>query len=138
MLRKIAVVLVLSFSLGGCASLQKIDAIVSGLGTSVSIANPVTQDRLNQLENVAILVFTALNGWKQACVSGSIPSSCKSQIAAVQVYTRQIPPYLNQLRVFVKSNDQINAVSVFNSVSNLINTAKAQAAASGVTLAAGT
>jgi len=132
MFRKIAIVLTLSFSLGGCSTLQGIVNAVE-IGTT-SIANPITKERLNQLENVAILVFSALDGWKRACVNGVIPASCKAQIAQVQVYTRQIPPYLNQLRVFVRTNDQVNAITVFNNVTGLISTVRAQAANHGVTI----
>lgn len=136
MLRKLSIVLALSLSLGGCAALQNAVTTVEtavGIGTA-SVANPVTKERLNQIENAAIIVFTALNGWKQACVSGAIPASCKAQIAAVQVYTRKIPPYLAQLRVFVKTNDQVNAVVVFNNVTQIISTVRTQAAANGVTI----
>jgi len=132
MLRKISLVLALSLSLGGCAAIQNIQTAVE-VGTA-SIANPVTKDRLNRLENIAILVFTGLNSWRQACINGAIPVSCKAQIDSVQFYTKQIPPYLTQLRAFVKSGDQINAVTVFNNVTALITTVKARASANGVTI----
>jgi hypothetical protein len=125
----LALVAVLGGETGGCSTLQNIGAAIS-VGTT-SIADPVTPTRLNQLESTITLVFAGLNTWKAACVQGAIPPSCKAQIAAVQVYTRQIPPYLNQLRAFVKSGDQINAVSVFNSLGTLITTIKSQAAAGG-------
>jgi len=132
MFRKISLVLALSLSLGGCAGLQNIKTAVE-VGTT-SIVNPITRDRLNQLENIAILVFTGLNSWRQACIDGTIPASCKGQIESAQVYTRKIPPYLTQLRAFVKSGDQVNAITVYNNVMNLITTVKAQAAANGVTI----
>ena len=134
MFRKISLVLALSAALvgAGCSTIQNIKTAVD-VGTA-SVVNPVTKERLNQMENVAILVFTGLDSWKQTCINGTIPASCKAQIASVQVYTRQIPPYLTQLRAFVKSGDQINAVTVYNNVMNLIATVKAQAASSGVTI----
>ena len=136
MFRKISLVLALSLSLGGCAGLQKVVSNVEtavGIGTA-SVVNPVTKERLNQMENVAILVFTGLNSWRQACIDGSIPASCEAQIDSVQVYTRQIPPYLAQLRAFVRSGDQINAITVYNNVTALIATVKARASANGVTI----
>lgn len=134
-MKKIALALVISLSLGGCAAFQKIESVLS-IGTA-SIANPVTPDKLNDVESAAILVFTGLKAWKTSCVQGLIPASCKSQIAAVQVYTVQIPPYLTQLRTFVKTNDQVNAVVVYNNITALITTVKTQAAANGVTIAPG-
>lgn len=125
-------VLLLCLSLGGCAGLQNLGAAIS-LGTT-SIADPVTPTRLNQMESTITLVFAGLNAWKSTCVKGLIPPSCKAQITAVQGYTRQIPPYLAQLRTFVKSGDQINAVSAFNNLTALVGTIRSQAAASGQTV----
>jgi hypothetical protein len=117
---------------GGCSTLQNIGAAIS-IGTT-SVADPVTPTRLNQLESTITLVFAGLNTWRATCVQGVLPPTCKQQIAAVQVYTRQIPPYLTQLRAFVKSGDQINAVTVFNNIGTLITTVKSQAAAGGAPL----
>jgi hypothetical protein len=119
-------------SLGACSTLQNIGAAISA-GTA-SIANPVTPTRLNQMESTLTLVFAGLNTWRTSCAQGLIPVNCKVQIAAVQVYTRQIPPYLAQLRAFVKSGDQINAVSIFNQLTALVGTIKDHAAASGQTV----
>lgn len=119
-------------SLGGCAQLQTIIEAIK-LGTA-SVANPVTKDRLYQMESAVTLVFAGLNTWKQSCVRGLLNPSCKAQIASVQVYTRQIPPYLTQLRQFVRTNDQVNATVVFNSITGLIATVKAQAAVNNVAM----
>ncbi len=141
MIRKLAIATTLSLSLalGGCGTLgNTLGGIATALTgtpyTTVSIANPITKDRLNQLEQAAVLVFTGLNAWKQSCINGVIPAACKAQIAAVQVYTRQIPPYLAQLRLFVKNNDQVNAAVLFDSITSLIRTAQSQAAANGVVI----
>jgi hypothetical protein len=132
MLRKFGLVVVISVCIAGCSTLQNIQKAVE-VGTA-SITNPVTKERLNQLESAAILVFSALDGWKQACIAGAIPDNCKSQIAVVQIYTKQIPPYLAQLRTFVKNNDQVNAVTVFNTLNSLISSVRAKAANNGITI----
>lgn len=129
-MRKVLLAVMVAVTLGGCAQLSNLKDVVS-IGTT-TITNPVTKDRLYQLESAATVVFAGLATWKQACVSALINPSCKDQIAQVQVYTRQIPPYLTQLRAFVKNNDQVNAVVVFNNISNLISTVKAQAAANNI------
>jgi len=131
-MRKIILVLTLSLSLAGCATIKNIETAIS-LGTA-SVANPVTPTRLNQMESAFTLVFAGLNAWKKSCVQGLIPPACKTQINGVQVYTRQIPPYLAQLRTFVKTNDQVNATVVFNNLADLIGTVKSQAAAGGVNI----
>lgn len=131
-MRKFATVVLLAFSLGGCAQLQHLQEIIS-IGTA-SIANPVTKDRLRKVEAAATLVFVGLNTWKNSCAQRLINATCQAQIEAVQVYTRQIPPYLAQLRAFVKNNDQVNAVVVYNNITKLIGTVKSQAAASNIIL----
>ena len=133
-MKKLLLVIALATSLGGCAELRNIGTAIS-LGTT-TITNPVTPTRLNQMESAITVVFAGLQAWKKSCVEGLIPASCKAQIAQVQVYTRQIPPYLTQLRTFVKNNDQVNAVTVFNQVVTLADIIKSQAAAGGVTITA--
>lgn len=128
-MRKIILGLVLALSLAGCSTFKNIETAIQ-FGTA-SVANPVTPTRLNQVENATILVFAGLNAWKTSCAKGLIPPSCKDQIFTVQVYTRQIPPYLVRLRAFVKNNDQVNAVIVFNQLMDTISAIKAQAATSG-------
>lgn len=132
-MKKLLAVFVVAISLGGCAAqLQDIVEAVK-LGTA-SAANPVTKDRLYQMESAVTLVFAGLNTWKASCVQGLINASCKAQIANVQVYTRQIPPHLAQLRTFVKNNDQINATVLFNQITGIIATVKAQAATNNVAI----
>lgn len=130
-MRKGFIGLALIATLGGC-TVQDTETVLQ-LGTS-SISNPVTKDRLNQMESATIVVFAGLNAWKRSCVDLLIPQTCRQQIAGVQVYTRQVPVYLTQLRAFVKQNDQVNAVLVFNNLVALIGTVKTQAAASGQTI----
>lgn len=131
-MKRIIFVLALSVALAGCATIQAVETAFQ-LGTA-SVANPVTKDRLNQMESAVTLVFAGLEGWKKSCAQGLIPPVCKTQIGEVQIYTRQLPPYLAQIRIFVKTNDQVNATVVWNNVVNLISTVKTQAAAGGVVI----
>jgi hypothetical protein len=131
-MRKILLAATLAFPLAGCATLDTIQTAVQ-IGTA-SVANPVTPTRLNQVESTMTLVFAGLKAWKSSCRQGLIPADCRGQIAAVQVYTRRIPPYLAQLRSFVKNNDQVNAIAVFNSLTGLVATVRSQAAAAGVSI----
>lgn len=131
-MKRFLAVCVITLSLGGCAALQNIQSAVQV--ATVSVANPVTKERLFKLESAVILVFSGLKTWKKACHDELINAGCKGQIAAVQVYTRKIPPYLIQLRAFVRNNDQVNAVVLYNNVMDLIAAAKAQAAQADVPL----
>lgn len=129
-MRKLLAVCLVTLSLGGCAQLQSLTDIIK-IGTA-SVANPVTKTRLNQMEAALKAVVAGLEVWKTSCVQGVIPPVCKDQIGAVQQYTRMIPPYLTQLRTFVKTNDQVNATVVWNNLASIISTVKSQAAASGI------
>lgn len=128
-MKRIILAVALSLSLSGCITLQQLGTAIQ-LGTA-SIANPVTKTRLNEMESAVTIVFAGLKAWKTSCAQGLIPVSCREQIAMVQVYTRRIPPYLTQLRGFVKVNDQVNATVLFNQITDLIGTVKSQAAAAG-------
>jgi len=130
--KRIILAITLTLALGGCQFFSKLQTFAD-LGTA-SISNPVTRDRLQQIEAGAVLVFTGLNAWRDACEAGTINVSCREQISAVQVYTRQIPPYLTQLRRFVRTNDQVNASVVFNQVVDLIGVVKGRAAENGVVI----
>lgn len=128
-MRRIFLAVALAATLAGCATIRNLETALQ-LGTA-SIANPVTPTRLDQMEAAVTLVFTGLNAWKVSCAQGLINASCKGQIAAVQVYTRKLPPFLKQLRGFVKANDQVNATVLFNQVIDLIGAVKAEAASAG-------
>lgn len=128
-MKKLLIIPLLCLSLSGCITIQGLQTAFT-LGTA-SITNPVTKDRLFEIETTVSLVFTGLNAWKKTCAQGLINAACKDQIAAVQVYTRQIPPYLRQLRGFVKTNDQVNAMVVFNTLVDLVTAVRSQAALSG-------
>lgn len=131
-MRKVIAIVLVSLSLAGCAQLRTIETAFQ-LGTA-SVANPVTPERLYQIESTISLVFVGLNTWKRSCVAGLIPDNCKGQIRTVQVYTLQIKPYLAQLRRFVRTNDQVNANVVFNQLTDIIGIVRSHAAASGQNL----
>jgi hypothetical protein len=120
--------------LTNCAQLQTAFEVANF--TTASVANPVTPQMLNNLENGAIIVFAGLNAYRQSCVQKAIPQECRTVIRQMQVYTRQIPPLLAQLRTFVRTNDQVNAVIVYNSVANLVATLRTTATQNNVRVGA--
>lgn len=129
-MRSIIVLLTLALALSGCANLQRaLD--VANIATA-TINNPVTPAMLYDLENGAIIAVAALNAYRTTCANGTIPPSCKTVIRSIQVYTRQIPPLLVALRGFVRNSDQVNAVIVYNTISNLIAGMRATAAQNNV------
>lgn len=131
-IRLAAVLVAVSLSFGGCQFFSKLQTFAD-IGTA-SISNPVTRERLQKIEAGAVLVFTGLNAWRDACEAGAINASCRDQIRTVQIYTMQIPPYLRELRAFVRKNDQVNAIVVFNQIVDLIGVVKGKAAENGVVI----
>lgn len=129
-MKKLALAFAIALSLAGCASLQNANTAFD-LATR-SVQNPVSKNDLYRIEAGISIAFTALNTYKKACAQGIADTNCRSNIAAIQVYTRQVPPYLRQLRVFVKTNDQVNAVVVYNQLSGILSIIRSEAAARGI------
>jgi hypothetical protein len=138
---KIVAALCAVLALGGCTNFKiaglDLSTIEQGISlASKSAANPITKDDLAKAELAADTVVKALRLYKQACAQGSVDTNCRSNVAAIQAYTRQIPPYRDQLRSFVKNNDQINAHVVFNQLTALIANVKTTATTLGVNIGA--
>lgn len=129
-MRKLILVGMTALSLGACAEVKQLQTAY-GLVTA-SVANPVTKDDLYKVESGVQIIFAVLNAYKKGCIYGSVDVNCKANIAKIQVYTRQLPPLLTQLRLFVKTNDQVNASVVYNNIMQLITQFKAVATANGI------
>jgi len=123
MKRLLAAVLIAA-SLAGCAQLR----ILTG-----SVDNPVDRTTLAQVEQTLDLATKSLLVYRRSCLRGAADVHCRANIRAIQVYTRQVPPLVAQLRGFVKENDQVNALVVYNQLTQLMSNAKRIAVASGVT-----
>lgn len=129
-MKKFLIIVGLAFSVAGCAQLQAIDNGIS-LATA-SITNPVTKTKEAQIELAFDTGVQVLLTYKRACVAGSADVNCKANIRAIQVYTRQAGPMIAQLRSFVDNNDQVNAIVVYNQLTNLYVNFKTAAANVGV------
>lgn len=131
-MRKLFAVIILAFCLTGCA-----DKSVFQGGTSLiaPIENPITITRVYQLESALLAVVTGLNAYKRLCVSKTIDQSCRGVIKTLQSYIRRVKPILKSLRAFVRNNDQVNAITAFNAVRQLIIDFQGVAVANGVTTA---
>lgn len=131
-MRKLFFALAIGLSLAGCAQLSAIGTGIS-LATK-SISNPVTTNELYEIEASIRIAVTALQTYKRACLANAADKQCRNNIAAIQPYTRQLPPLLAQLRSFVKNNDQVNAAVVYNQLATLYTNLKSSALALGVNL----
>ena len=131
-MKRIILALTLSLALAGCADLQ---AITGGLSLATkSIANPVTKSEEAQVELAIQTAVDALKAYKKACIAGTADKNCRANIAQIQVYTRQVPGLVAQLRSFVDNNDQINATVIYNQLQALYVNVKGVATSLGVSL----
>lgn len=118
----LAAAVTVSLALGGCATVDNL--INAAQVVTKSYTNPVTKNDLYQVESGVRIAFTALQAYKDSCARGVADTNCKANVAAVQVYTRQLPPLLVQLRSFVKNDDQVNAITVYNQIVQLVTNFK--------------
>jgi hypothetical protein len=129
-MRKVFAAACLALALGGCAQLQALGTAVK-LGTA-SVSNPVTPAREAQIEAGFDAALQLLLAYRRACIAGTADVHCRDNIAKIQPYTKQAKVLIGQLRHFADSNDQVNAVVVFNQLSALYSDMKATAAIAGV------
>ncbi len=122
-MRKALVACLLALSLAGCAQLQLL---------TFNTSNPITPERLYEAENGMIVAVAALNAYRASCLKGAADVNCRKNIVAIQAYTRRIPPLLAQARVFVRNNDQVNAIVVYNQIVALVASLKNTAAGAGI------
>lgn len=128
-MKKLFLAIPVCLSLGGCITLSELGSGISLV--SKSITNPVTPMEEVQLELGIDAAITALKGYKTACAQGTADKPCKANIAAIQQYTTQMPPLIAQLRGFVDTNNQINAVVVYNQLTALYTNFKTSASQLG-------
>lgn len=128
-MKKLFLALALTLSIAGCTTLNNIGTGLS-LATK-SITNPVTRTEEVQIEAAIDAAVVILKGYKQACAQGVADKPCRANIKAIQLYTRQMSPLIAQLRTFVDTNDQINAIVVYNQLTALYANFKATAAQLG-------
>lgn len=129
-IRNAALAISLVVGLGGCAALKEFQNVAT-IATA-NVQNPVTPKMLYQAEQGLVAVVSVLQVYKNACARQTIPPSCREVIAEIQVYTTQAAPLIVRLRAFVRQNDQINAVRVYNAVQGLLTQINASRATHGV------
>lgn len=125
-MKKLLLVAALALSLGGCVTLDSVGNILT------PTPNVITKQTLSDFENGMIIAFSGLKAYKQSCTAGALPKSCYTTIAQIQVYTKQIPAVLANVRNFVKNNDQVNALQYFAEAKSLLNQFEAIATTNGI------
>jgi hypothetical protein len=131
-MKKILAIALLSLALGGCSTLDFAGQVLDV--STKSVANPVSKDDLAKIELTSDAVLKGLVLYRRACLRKLADTNCRSNITALQVYTRQIPPYKKQLELFVANDDQINIATVYNRLASLFTDIKNTATKLGVSI----
>lgn len=117
-MKRLLLVVAIALTMGGCAQIEKAGNVIAAV--TKSYTNPVTRADLDNAEGGVQLIFAGLNTYKRACVQGIADRNCRANVAAIQVYTRKVPPILKELRRAVDSGDQVSAISVYNGLMTII------------------
>lgn len=134
-MRRLILIVPVLLLLGGCAPLlESVLRVPPGLLTE-SIQNPITKEHLYRLEQSLIAGVTVMQAYKNKCEDGTLASSCIARVAQMQAYVKKARPYLVQLRVFVRKNDQVNARVVYTTITGLLAEFRNSAWAAGLPIA---
>ena len=131
-MRKALASLSIVLVLGGCAQLQTLQNVAKF--ATATITNPVTKEMEAQIELGFDAGLQVLLAYRRACIAGTADVNCRRNIEVIQPYTRQAKPLIAQLRQFVDTNDQVNAVVVYNQLVALYGNLKSSAAAVGMNI----
>ncbi len=133
-MRKYLAVALVALSLGGCTSTGAVTTAINV--ATKSIQNPVTNQELFQIEASLKLATTGLVTYRRLCLQGNADVNCRTNILAIQPYNLQVPGLVAELRRFVRTNDQVNAIAVYRTLSNIYTNITTEAAARGVKIGA--
>jgi hypothetical protein len=126
-MKKLAFALILLVPLTGCAGLADGFKFLTS-----SIENPVTPAMMYDVENGLRVATAGLLTYRRLCILKKVDVHCRANIEKIQVYSRAAKPVLVNLRAYVRSNDQINAISAFNTLRQIISDINAAKATAGV------
>lgn len=123
-MKRIALLLALALALGGCATAKLV----------VGVDNPVTVERMYQVEQVAVVLASGLNSYRSLCVRKVIDQRCRDVIVQLQSFTRPAAKQLVTLRAYFKANDKLNAINAYNTLVQLLADARSVAVTNGVAI----
>jgi hypothetical protein len=111
LLTSLAVIAGLALPAGGCATFGDITGIPSSVLTT-TINNPVTKNDLADVERAYQAALGVANVYVELCRNRQIArASCRPVVERIQGYVGQAHAALVQLRLFVRNNDTVNALS---------------------------
>lgn len=137
MWRKQILVVPVLLLLGGCSTMQLAAFAETAVGApsgilTKSVQNPVTRDTLYRVENGLRVAVAGLQAYKNYCEGRPVGDRCDAVVTKMQKYVKRSRPLIRQLRVFVRKNDQVNAVVVFKTLRAIFEDFRTTAAQEGI------
>ncbi len=116
-MKRLLISIVLALSLTACASIQ----------------NPVSRTTLVTTESAYGVALSAAVAYRKLCADKAIArATCAPVVARLQAADRKVQLALSNLRVFVKNNPTIDAVSLITAVKDAVDDFQAIANQNGV------
>lgn len=127
-MKRLLVIIAVALSLGGCANLKTAFDIAT---TPVT----VTPAMVYQVENGLKTATAGLVAYRRLClqkVIDSVTRNCRAVIVKIQPYTRAAAVAIVDLRIAVRENNQVNAISAYSALQRLITNIQSERQLAGV------
>lgn len=120
---RILAIALIALSLSGCTAARIVTA---------SVDNPVTTEKMYQVEQGAVVIAAGLNAYRDLCIQKVIDQKCRKAIVEIQAYTIPLRRQLVTLRAYFKANDKLNAINAYNVLTQLLADARKAAVKNGI------
>ncbi len=130
-MKRLLIICAITLSLGGCATLERVQTAVSVATTPVA----VTPTMVLQIEEGLKVATSGLVGYRRLClqkVIDPVTRNCRQVIVRLQPYTKAAAVAIVDLRVAVRQNNQITALSAYNALRGLIANIQTERQLAGV------
>ena len=127
-MNRLALVLLLSLGLSGCAQFQ---TALDAATTPVT----VTPAMENDIESGFKVATSGLVAYRRLCIKkviDPVTRNCRGVIETIQPYTRAAAAALVDLRTAIAANNQVNAIAAYKALQGLITTIQDQRQKAGV------
>jgi hypothetical protein len=122
---RIFAIALMALSLAGCTAARIVTA---------SVDNPVTIEKMYQVEQGAVIIAATLNAYRDLCIQKVIDQKCRKVIVEIQAYTIPARQQLVTLRAYFRANDKLNAINAYNVLTRLLADARSVATKNGITV----
>lgn len=92
------------------------------IGACQSFPNPVTTDRLANIESAYGIALSAAVAYRNACANKSIPRTCRSIVVELQAADRAAQSALVTARSFIKEHPFLDAFDVISAAQQAVST----------------